>query len=145
MGGEERLHPRGGAEAAHEEEALADREDRREYLRFPVLSVRDVGVDRSRRSNMVIDKTVVAKRLKAIRAVAETDHKQFVGRLGIGLADWNSYEGARMLLSPQVAAKLVQHVPGLTLDWIYLGRTNGLDADLHGKLAKAEEGAGKAA
>jgi hypothetical protein len=92
---------------------------------------------------MMIDKTVVAKRLKAIRSVAETDHKQFVGRLGIGLADWNNYEGARMLLSPQVAAKLVEHVPGLTLDWIFLGRSNGLDPDLHRKLAEA--GAGKAA
>ncbi len=94
---------------------------------------------------MTIDKTVVGRRLKAIRAVAEVEHKQFVGRLGIGLADWNSYEGARMLLSPHVAAKLVEHVPGLTLDWIYLGRSNGLDEDLHRKLAAAETGAGKAA
>jgi hypothetical protein len=45
-----------------------------------------------------------------------------------------------MLLAPLSAAKLVDLLPGLTLDWIYLGRSNGLDADLHRRLAAAEDG-----
>jgi hypothetical protein len=92
---------------------------------------------------MAIDKTAVGKRLKAIHTVTGIERKQFVERLGIGLADWNNYEGARMLVSVQVAAKLVERVPGLTLDWIFLGRTTGLDPDLSPRLAAAE--AGKAA
>jgi hypothetical protein len=44
---------------------------------------------------------------------------------------------------PNVGGKLVENVPGLTLDWIYLGRTSGLDPNLRSKLAAAE--AGKAA
>jgi len=94
---------------------------------------------------MKIDKKAVGKRLKAIRAVSGIERKEFVGRLGIGLADWNGYEDASMLLAPLSAAKVVELVPGLTLDWIYLGRSNGLDVDLHSRLVAAETGAGKAA
>lgn len=94
-------------------------------------------------ANMVVDKKTVGKRLSALRAVAWTDHKGFCAKAGIGLADWNNYEGANMLLPPNVGGKLVECVPGLTLDWLYLGRTSGLDGDLKRKLAAAE--AGKAA
>jgi hypothetical protein len=45
-----------------------------------------------------------------------------------------------MLVAPLSAAKLVALLPGLTLDWIYLGRSNGLDADLHRRLTAAEDG-----
>jgi hypothetical protein len=92
---------------------------------------------------MTVDKKLVGKRLKALRAVAWADHKGFCAKCGIGLADWNNYEGANMLLPPNVGGKLVENIPGLTLDWLYLGRINGLDGDLQKKLAAAE--AGKAA
>jgi transcriptional regulator with XRE-family HTH domain len=88
----------------------------------------------------IVDKTAVGRRLKAIRLTSGIERKEFVTRLGIGFADWNNYEDARMLLAPLSAAKLVDLLPGLTLDWIYLGRSNGLDADLHRRLAAAEEG-----
>jgi transcriptional regulator with XRE-family HTH domain len=91
----------------------------------------------------IVDKTAVGKRLKAVRLASGIERKEFVTRLGIGFADWNNYEDARMLVPPLSAGKLVELVPGLTLDYIYLGRTNGLDADLHRKLIEAE--AGKAA
>jgi hypothetical protein len=89
---------------------------------------------------MVVDKKAVGRRLKALRAVAWTDHKGFCAKCGIGLADWNNYEAANMLLPPNVGGKLVENIPGLTLDWLYLGRTNGLDGDLQRKLAAAEAG-----
>jgi transcriptional regulator with XRE-family HTH domain len=91
----------------------------------------------------IVDKNLVGKRLKAARLASGIERKEFVTRLGIGFADWNNYEDARMLVPPLSAGKLVELVPGLTLDWIYLGRTNGLDPDLHGKLVAAA--AGKAA
>ena len=90
-----------------------------------------------------VDKNVVGKRLKVIRTVSGIERKEFITRLGVGFADWNNYEDARMLVPPLSAGKLVELVPGLTLDYIYLGRTNGLDPDLHGKLVAAA--AGKAA
>ena len=93
----------------------------------------------------IVDKKAVGKRLKAIRSVSGIERKEFVGRIGVGLADWNGYEDAAMLPAPLTAAKVVMLVPGLTLDWIYLARTNGLDADLHRKLVAAEADAGKAA
>jgi transcriptional regulator with XRE-family HTH domain len=93
----------------------------------------------------IVDKTAVGKRLKAIRLASGIERKEFVTRLGVGFADWNNYEDARMLVPPLSAGKLVDLVPGLTLDWIYLGRPGGLDADLHGKLVAAQDGAGKAA
>jgi hypothetical protein len=88
----------------------------------------------------IVDKAVVGKRLRALRSVAWADHKQFCGKCGIGLADWNNYEDGRMLLPPLSAGKLVENVPGLTLDWLFLGRTNGLDPDLQSKLAAAQGG-----
>jgi transcriptional regulator with XRE-family HTH domain len=88
----------------------------------------------------IVDKAAVGKRLKAIRLASGIERKEFVTRLGIGFADWNNYEDARMLLAPLSAAKLVDLLPGLTLDWIYLGRSSGLDADLHRRLAAAEDG-----
>lgn len=91
----------------------------------------------------VVDKAAVGKRLKAIRLASGIERKEFVTQLGVGFADWNNYEDARMLVPPLTAGKVVDLVPGLTLDWIYLGRSNGLDADLHGKLIAAA--AGKAA
>jgi transcriptional regulator with XRE-family HTH domain len=91
----------------------------------------------------IVEKTAVGKRLKAVRLASGIERKEFVTRLGIGFADWNNYEDARMLVPPLSAGKLVELVPGLTLDYVYLGRTNGLDADLHRKLIEAE--AGKAA
>jgi hypothetical protein len=92
---------------------------------------------------MTVDKKAVGKRLTALRAVGWTDHKGFCAKCGIGLADWNNYEAANMLLPPNVAGKLAENVPGLTLDWLYLGRATGLDPDLKSKLAAAA--AGKAA
>ena len=95
---------------------------------------------------MAIDKAEVGKRLKAIRVVSGIERKEFVRRLAIGvLADWNNYEDARMLLTVQIAAKLIDLVPGLTLDWIFFGRTSGLDDDLHCRLAAAANDTGKAA
>jgi hypothetical protein len=91
-----------------------------------------------------VDKNVVGKRLKVIRTVSGIERKEFITRLGVGFADWNNYEDARMLVPPHTAAKLTDLIAGLTLDWIYLGRTNGLDADLHRKLTEEATG-GKAA
>jgi hypothetical protein len=41
----------------------------------------------------------------------------------------------------EVAAKLVEHVPGLTLDWLYFGRTDALPMALRKGLAAANSAA----
>lgn len=46
-------------------------------------------------------------------------------RLGISLARWSGFEVGNPI-SREIAIKLVREFPGLTLDWIYLGKRDGL-------------------
>lgn len=89
------------------------------------------------------DLDAVIWRVRRIRDVYEPTQNQevFARRLGIGLKSWSSYEtNARISLNS--ALKIVQTFPELTLDWIYLGRTNGIAFDvlraLEGNLKPAQ-------
>jgi hypothetical protein len=52
----------------------------------------------------IVDKAAVGRR-PAIGLTSGIERKEFVTRLGIGFADWNNYEDARMLLVPLSAAE----------------------------------------
>lgn len=69
-----------------------------------------------------------------VRRIRETyapdqNQEQFAKLLGIGHKSWASNEtDARISINS--ALKVVQAFPDVTLDWIYLGRTNGMAFDV---------------
>jgi hypothetical protein len=63
--------------------------------------------------------------------------KQIAEAIGIGYKNYNSVEKSGAL-STQIALALVQHVPGLTLDWLWRGREEGLSVDLARKIDQAK-------
>jgi hypothetical protein len=76
--------------------------------------------------------TDVAQRLKEIRAfMGYPVAKEFAESvLNIGNTVWNTYETGQTLIVLPAAVKLISVCPGLTLDWIYFGRAEGLTRDL---------------
>jgi plasmid maintenance system antidote protein VapI len=79
----------------------------------------------------------VAVRLRLLRAVIEGEETgavtRFARRIGITVPRWSNFEGG-LPLSKDVAIRLVQQIPGLTLDWLYLGRRAGLSVELDQRL-----------
>lgn len=69
---------------------------------------------------------IIGKRLAAIRqAFSDLNQKQWAERHGFQLSQWNNWElGARRI--PVESAEKLCGLYGLTLDFIYLGRRDGL-------------------
>jgi hypothetical protein len=81
-------------------------------------------------------KDPVAQRLEQLRlALGYQTAAAFAGYLDISAQRWNNVEGG-FPLSKDVAFKLVQKVPGLTLDWLYFGRADGLPVALARRLGE---------
>lgn len=53
----------------------------------------------------------------------------FAEALGISLARWNNVENG-MPLSSQLALKIVRTFPGVSMDWLFTGATNGLSFEM---------------
>src|SRR5262245_49927176 len=71
-----------------------------------------------------------AARVKLIRLVqGYATSKEFAAVLKVKPSRLHNIERG-FPLSIDVALRLVEAVPGLTLDWLYLGRDNGLTVDL---------------
>lgn len=69
----------------------------------------------------------------------EGNASAFARRLNISASRLANLESTHFNLSHDVAMRLVKAVPGLTLDWLFLGRTNGLSYELARKLGAAAE------
>jgi transcriptional regulator with XRE-family HTH domain len=68
----------------------------------------------------------IAERLRLLRfLVAGESQTEFARQLGISLTRWNNFECGSPL-SKEVAILLVKMFPGITLDWLFLGVTDGL-------------------
>ena len=79
----------------------------------------------------------VSARLQAVRHLVAGDNQTlFSGQIGIDVKRWNNFERGSPL-SKEVAILLVRKVPGLTLDWLYLGIESGLPLALQRELAAA--------
>lgn len=79
----------------------------------------------------------IAKRLRILRrAEGVSKSSVWAARMGMSLQQLSNYENGR-LLSRNSAITLAKRVPGLTLDWIYLGREEGLSVDLRRRLHEA--------
>ncbi len=76
-------------------------------------------------------------RLKALRfMIAGENQTSFAARIGIEVKRWNNFERGSPL-SKEIAFLLVQKIPGLTLDWLFLGREDGLTRTRQLELADA--------
>ena len=63
----------------------------------------------------------------------------FAEFLGIERGRWNNVEcGAP--LSKEMALRIVRKFPGVTLDWLFLGRTEGLTAEMALALSEPSKG-----
>lgn len=81
--------------------------------------------------------TDIPTRLKILRfMVAGNNQTAFAVRMGFGVKNWNNFERGHGL-SKEAAIQLVQKVPGLTLDWLYLGKLDGLPLRLRDDLEEA--------
>jgi hypothetical protein len=67
----------------------------------------------------------VAKRLIALRESMEMNGPQFAAFIGIDYSRWHNFERG-LPLSIAVATLLCKKIPGLSLDWLYQGRPEGL-------------------
>jgi len=81
--------------------------------------------------------TTVADRVKRLRAAINLISQQAMADyLGVGFNRWNNVERG-LPLGLDLAIILCQRVPGLTLDWLYFGKPDGLSLDLARRLGEA--------
>lgn len=77
-----------------------------------------------------------AERLVRLRAaLGYPTASAFAAFLGLGQQRWANYENG-FPLSREVIFLLVQSVPGLTSDFLYFGRSDGLPLDLARRLGE---------
>src|SRR3954468_21913142 len=80
-----------------------------------------------------------AKGLRLLRKAEGFDNSSvWARRMGLTLPQLSNFENG-VPLSLNAAKSMVRRVPGLTLDWLFFGREEGLSFDLRGRLRKAEE------
>ena len=76
-------------------------------------------------------------RARRIRQMLSGDNQTaFARKLGISLSRWNNIENG-VPLGKEVAFRLVQAIPGLTLDYLYFGRPGGMSYDMWVKLEES--------
>ncbi|WP_316196313.1 MULTISPECIES: helix-turn-helix transcriptional regulator [unclassified Bradyrhizobium] len=79
----------------------------------------------------------VAGRLRLLRKVVSGENQTaFAARIGIEPKRWNNFERGSPL-SKEVAILLVQKFPDITLDWLFLGRSDGLTVKRQRELEEA--------
>lgn len=77
-----------------------------------------------------------SQRLKRLREMLGFDTSlAFANFLDISAQRYNHFENGKPL-SREVAFRLVQRVPGLTLDWLYFGKASGLPIELAKQLGE---------
>jgi hypothetical protein len=86
------------------------------------------------------DDSDIAHRLRTLRRVVSGENQtDFALRVGVEVKRWNNFERGYPL-SKEVAFLLVRKVPGLTLDWLWLGNEGGLPVKLQRELEAAGKG-----
>lgn len=88
-------------------------------------------------SGNIVDSAEASRRLIALRQLRAGENQAlFAAQIGIEYKRWNNFERGKPL-SKDVAFRLVRIVPGLTLDWLFLGKEEGLPVSLQRELAAA--------
>lgn len=84
-----------------------------------------------------------AERLLRLRlAMGYESQGAFAALLGMSPPRWNNVEKG-LPLSRDIAFRLVQTIPGLTLDWLYFGKPDGLPLELLRRLGELPANTGK--
>jgi DNA-binding XRE family transcriptional regulator len=82
----------------------------------------------------------VPARLREVRGAERIPTAaDFALLLGASPARYGNIESGAYKLSIAVAHAIVEAVPGMTLDWLYYGRTGGLERSLRDRLTAARE------
>jgi transcriptional regulator with XRE-family HTH domain len=77
----------------------------------------------------------IPKRLRQLRQALNYEFaKDFADKLGVSHNRYGNIE-AGSNLSIEIAQLIVQKFPGMSLDWLYNGRPNGLSAEMRQALA----------
>jgi len=86
------------------------------------------------------DESKRARRLReAMGFNGRGGQQAFANFLGVDRGRWNNVEcGAP--LSKEMALRIVRKFPGVTLDWLFLGRTEGLTAEMARALSEPLKG-----
>ena len=80
----------------------------------------------------------VALRLRTLRdALAFDTASAMAAFLGVSPQRWSNFENG-LPLSREMAFRLVQKIPGLTLDWLYFGKSDGVPLALARRLGELE-------
>lgn len=79
----------------------------------------------------------VAQRLRTLRVLKGLSGPKFAEWIGVEYPRWNNWERGFPLPAP-IALLLCRRFPGLTLDWLYRGRLEGLTLDLADRLGELE-------
>jgi hypothetical protein len=81
----------------------------------------------------------VGKRLRHMRRALGYRHaNMFAAYLGVPPTRWNNLENG-FPLSKEISFLLLRKVSGLSLDWLYFGRTDGLSERLGQRLGEFPE------
>jgi transcriptional regulator with XRE-family HTH domain len=80
----------------------------------------------------------IADRMIRLRESLGKNGVEMARDLGISPQRWNNVERG-LPLGRELAFMLVEMVPGLTLDWLYLGRREGLTLRLDKELEAAKK------
>jgi hypothetical protein len=87
--------------------------------------------------------SIQGERLKHLReTLGYPTPKAFSAALGIEFNRWNNIE-LKGPLSISVAMKVVNRFPGVTLDYLYFGKTDGLSVAMARRLGVLPGGTGK--
>ena len=79
------------------------------------------------------DETMAERLLKLRIAMGYESQGAFAALLGLSAPRWNNVENG-LPMSRDIAFRLVQKCPGLTLDWLYFGKPDGLPVELARRL-----------
>lgn len=80
----------------------------------------------------------IGERLRLLRLALDMSvAAQFAAYIGIEPQTYNNWERGRQRPQLDMALLICRRVPGLTLDWIYLGEAAGLPMGLNDKLIEA--------
>jgi hypothetical protein len=76
----------------------------------------------------------MAKRLRHLRqSLSEDNIARWAQRVGIAYTRWHNFESGYPI-SIEAAIQLCRRINGLTLDYIYFGKPDGLPMHLHQRL-----------
>jgi len=87
-----------------------------------------------------LDNHEIARRLRMLRHMISGSEQgsqlRFANRVGIEYRRWNNFERGHPL-PRDMAVHLIRAIPGITLDWLYLGRDDSLTVKLQRELREA--------